>query len=457
MALLLRKQGQQVVRVGLYERQIAMTWSAVVRSRSACVGIVIASAICVLSSIAAFAAPPKPVALKPGVRKLLKIEQEYVASLSDSDPFLKKGMKADVYLHSGKRFEGVEITEVQLGKPKNSLKLLGCTSSKGVKQKIQPNTVMHIATEERGFDIVQDPASKSFVALDLARRDEQAAARLAAKGHHLWEEPSDEVRKETIEDAKKLFEKARELFPDHQFQLQETEYFLFFTDMPAEQIAGYVANLDTMYRQLCLAFGILPGKNIWKGKCPVLAFLDKDTFNKFEVAGMRNQGSEGAQGLCHGMNDGRVVITVYRGNDPAYFAVVLVHETAHGFIHRLRSTVHIDAWLNEGIADWIAGVAVPASDAVGRRQADGVALMRTDGSMGGFFDKSKKLTPTDYGIASNLTQFMLQTDANLYRAFLMAIKDGYPIDEALKLTYDVTPAELVHGYGNSIGISDLRP
>ena len=172
---------------------------------------------------------------------------------------------------------------------------------------------------------------------------------------------------------------------------------------------------------------------------------------------MNNPNSQGAQGLYHGSSDGGVVITVYRGNDPAFFACVLVHETAHGFLHRLRSNVDIVSWLNEGIADWIAGVTVPASNAVARRQSDGIAFMRTNHSMGGFFEKDKRLSRTEYGIASNLTEFMLQTDSNLYRAFLMAIKDGYSIEESLKLTYDCTPADLIQSYGNSIGVPDLRP
>lgn len=405
----------------------------------------------------AAAAPPKPMAVKPGIRSLLKIEQDYIAPLGAEDAPVKRGQKVDLYLQSGKKFDGVEITELQPGKQKNSFKMLGCTSSKGAKQKIQANTLLHIATETGGFDIVQDSATKAFMALDLSRRDEQARTRLAASGHSLWDDPSDDDQKESIEKSKELFRKAREIFPDHEFRFQETEYFLFFTDMPADQIAGYIVSLDTMYRQLCLAFGVLPGKNIWKGKCPVLAFLDADTFRQFEAAGMNNASAQGVQGLCHSSSNGEVVITVYRGNDPAYFATVLVHETAHGFIHRFRSNVHIVSWLNEGIADWIAGVAVPASNAVSRRQSDAIAMMRTSGSMGGFFEPGKRLSPTDYGTASNLTQFMLQTDSNLYRAFLMAIKDGYTLEEALKLTYDTSPQDLVQSFGASIGVNDLRP
>ena len=413
--------------------------------------------LCGVVALQVSGAPPKSTGVKPGVRGLLKMEQEYVATLGGDDSPLKSGMKVDIYLQAGKKFDQVEITDLLPGKEKNSLKVIACKSTKGAKQKIQANTLLHIATENNGFDIVQDPSTKAFLALDLARRDELTKKRLEKQGHQLWQDSSDAERKDAIEDAKKLFEKAKELFPDHQFQLEETEFFLFFTDMPANQIAGYVSSLDAMYRQLCVAFGVRPGKNIWKGKCPILAFLERDDFQKFEMSAMNNPDTKRAQGLHHGMSDGRVVVTVYRGNSPAYFATILVHETAHGFVHRLRSIVHITGWLNEGIADWIAGVAVPANDAVSRRQTSAIAQMRSSSSMGGFFDPEKTFDATDYGIASSLTQFMLQSDSNLYRAFLMGIKDGYSIEESLKLTYNCTPADLVQSFGESIGVPDLRP
>jgi hypothetical protein len=206
-----------------------------------------------------------------------------------------------------------------------------------------------------------------------------------------------------------------------------------------------------------VAFGLLPDRNIWLGKCPVIVFVDKEAFLQFEVNLMNNLNAANAQGLYHGANDGSVVISAYRGNDPNFFGQLLVHETAHGFVHRLRSNVHIESWLNEGIADWIAGVAVPASTAVVRRRSDAIAQMRATQSMGGFFQPGKRLNPTEYGIASSLVDFMLQTDSNLFRAFLMAIKDGYTPEEALKLTYDSTPASLVQSFGASIGVPDLTP
>src|SRR4051812_29627562 len=75
-----------------------------------------------------FAAPPKPVAVKSGGgRTLLKIDQEYIASLGGDEAALKRGMKVDLYLQTGKKLESVEITELLPGKQKNSIKTLSCS------------------------------------------------------------------------------------------------------------------------------------------------------------------------------------------------------------------------------------------------------------------------------------------------------------------------------------------
>ena len=413
--------------------------------------------IVVLSSRTTSAAPPKRAAVKPGIRKLLKLDEEFIAPIGTAQCKLAAGAKVDIHLMTGKKIEQVELTELLPGSRKHSFKVIGYRSAKGTKQKLQATAVTHLTTDDNQYDLAQDFLTKTVVALDLKLRDEQTKERLSQSGHALWEDSTDEERKASIAEERQLFQKTQELFPGRSFHFQETEFFLFLTDMPEEQISGYIANLDAMYHQLCIAFGVVPGKNIWKGKCPIIAFQDTESFRRFEVTLMKNTDPVGAQGLHHGWEDGRVVISVARGYDPAFFATVLVHETAHGFLHRFRSNVHIVPWLNEGIADWIAGVAVPASNVVGRRQSDGIAFMRSRGSMDGFFNEGKSFNQTDYGIASSLTQFMLQSDPDLYRAFLTAIKEGYSIEDSIRLVYDCTPMDLVRGFGESIGVPELHP
>ena len=241
-------------------------------------------------------------------------------------------------------------------------------------------------------------------------------------------------------------------------RLYETRFFMVLSDIPPAQVAPYVASLDAMYSKLSSAFGGPKDKNIWLGKCMVLVFLNEESFHAFERTFMNNSDTDGAQGLHHAASDGRAIISCYRGNNPSYFAVVLVHETAHGFLHRLRSTVHIPPWINEGIADWVAGAIVTQSKAVTERQKEGVDRLRQTGSLGvNIYEERASLQPWQYGIASNLTNFMLQMDAGRYRTFILGIKEGFTPEEALNRAYGITPAELLTQYGRSIGLNNIRP
>jgi hypothetical protein len=241
-------------------------------------------------------------------------------------------------------------------------------------------------------------------------------------------------------------------------RLTEIRFFLFFTDIPANQVAPYITNLDAMYSELCKGFGVPQGKNIWLGKCIIVAFLEKSAFQAFEAKFMDNPEAEGAAGLHHSSSDGRALISCYRGNDPSFFATVMVHETAHGFLHRLRSTVHIPPWINEGVADWVAAKVVKNNSSIAQTQKVGVDLIRQTNTLGAeFFSDDARLVPAQYGIASSLTKFMLQIDPGRYRAFILGIKEGYTPEESLARTYGLTPGELIGNYGRSIGVANLRP
>ena len=292
---------------------------------------------------------------------------------------------------------------------------------------------------------------------DVTQRDFDVNERLKSSRNQLWDDPSDDERSKTIAEYKDFLQKVQ---ASYQFPLRlyETKFFMVLSDIPAAQVTPYVASLDAMYSKMSSAFGVRKDKNIWLGKCMVLAFLNEELFHSFERTFMDNTDTQGAQGLHHSASDGRAIISCYRGNNPSYFAVVLVHETAHGFLHRLRSSVHIPPWINEGIADWVAGAIVTQSKAVPERQKDGVDRLRQTGSLGvNFFDERAVLQPWQYGIASNLTNFMLQIDAGRYRTFILGIKDGFTPEEALGRAYAMTPAELIVQYGRSIGLNGLRP
>jgi hypothetical protein len=421
--------------------------------------LIVLAAACGVPLCGIQAAPPKRVThARAEPRALLNFETEYLASLDEADSKIKVGTIVDLVLSSGKRMEAMEIANIQRGKEKQTFRTLSVKGAKSSLQKFTGAKLMQVQAHGEDFDVALEPSTKTYVLLDGEKRNSVAAARLKKRGRKLWKEPTREQAAKAVEEHKELFSKIAARFTDRAFHLHETKFFLFYTDMPAEQVGGYIAELDSMYQNLCVAFGIPPDKNIWLGKCGVIAFQDRGTFQQFESELMDNADTKGVQGLSHGMGNGKVLTTCYRGNSATHFASVLVHETAHGFVHRFRSSADVPGWINEGIADWIAGMVVTSSDTVENRQSMAVLRMRTNGSMGGdFLDGSAQLDGWQYGVASSLTQFMVTENPNQYRAFLTAIKEGFTWEQSLKMTFGVTPSELAEAYGQSIGIQGLKP
>ena len=205
------------------------------------------------------------------------------------------------------------------------------------------------------------------------------------------------------------------------------------------------------------SFGFPPGHNVWRGKAVVAVFVTEAAFAEFERAIMDNPASSGAQGLCHQVSDGRVVVACYRGDSPEFLGAVLVHETAHGYMHRYKSTTHIPVWLNEGIADWIAGVSVPSSPEITRRQQEAAGLLKQSGTFGKQFFEADRLERWQYGAGSAMVQQMIQANPQLFQLFFNGIKEGLTWQDSLMRAYGMTPEELARGYGRSIGVPNLSP
>jgi hypothetical protein len=404
-------------------------------------------------------APPRIAGVKPTPRAIMKLERDYVAELGTTDATIKPGAVVTVELLSGKIYQKLEIAELKAGPVANTFRTLTFKPSKGNPSKIAPNTLLRLSTEANGFDVVSDPAAKAWLLLDVNQRNDVAEARLQARGYQLWQPPTTEEVEAAMKYYDELMAKAQAQFPQLRFQRVETKYFVFYTDMPAGQVQGYIAQLDSMYDQMCALFGIPAGTNIWLGKCPVIAFLHQAAFEQYEAVTMENPiPGGGVAGLNHQWSDGRVVTVCARGDDPIFFAVVLVHETAHGFLHRIRSNGRVPPWMNEGIAEWVSGVVVPQSDHIANRMAEAVPRIRTTNSLGGdFLDDDGMIERWQYGVAATLTQFLLSADANAYRGLITAIKEGYTWREGLELTYGITPEELATAYGRQVGLPQLMP
>jgi len=280
-------------------------------------------------------------------------------------------------------------------------------------------------------------------------------ARLEVRGIKPWPKLTDEEHEAAIEEYKKIAAEVAKVYPG--MALQETEHFLFLTNIPAQQVVPYIANLDNMYEWMCKTYNIKKNTRVWKGKALVVAFLAQEQFMDFERRFMGTPVPAGVYGICHQKQNGDVLIACYRGNRQADFAQMLVHETSHGFIHRYKTPVHFPNWVNEGMADYIGLAMVPACKSIKRAELEAIQIMRQTGSMGGDFFTKSHLDAWQYGVASNLCEFMIRSDPKAYVNFIEGMKEGLTWQESLEEAYNATPEQLVASYGRAIGIPNLRP
>ena len=286
-------------------------------------------------------------------------------------------------------------------------------------------------------------------------RLEASAARMQERGVEPWPPLSAAEHAAQVAALEAFVAEAKAAFPA--LESAQTHEFLVATDIPAGQIAPYLANLDAMHDILCDLYAIPRGEPVWRGL--VFAFLREEDFHAFE-ARFFEAAPRGVHGLCHQRSDGRVIMACHRGADAPAFGHMLVHETSHGFNHRWMSPVRLPNWLNEGIAEWVGTQVVPASGQVPLREARALALMRARRSMGeSFFDPGPDfhIQPDQYGIASSLVRFMVARDRKKFATFVQGIKEGLDVETSLRESYRGSYVELVQAYGKSIGVPDLTP
>jgi len=369
------------------------------------------------------------------------------------------GSLAELVLVSGKRITDVTIVKFVRGPNKDTVRTVVYRRPKRkTASRLRAGSLVRIVAAERAYDLVAVPLLKSWVLVDVDEKTKVVSARLKAKGRHIWPKLSAEQQADAVREHKKFLAEVRQKFSGLPLRLYETKYFLFLTDMPAAQIGVYIAHLDNMSVELGKRFGVPPGENIWRGKAVFVVFVNQASFVQFETNVMKKAPAftNRKQGICHQNNrNGDVIVACHRGNDPNYFAQVLVHETTHGYLHRFKSSARIPSWLNEGIAEWVSTIVVRSSRAPLKRQADAVLRLKQTGVVGQSFF-GKKIESWHYGVASRITDSMIKQNSRAFGAWIVSIKEGVEWSQGLQKTFGVTPQQLLLHYGRSIGVPMIR-
>ena len=368
------------------------------------------------------------------------------------------GSPAELVLVSGKRIKDVTIVKFVRGSDKDTVRTVVYRRPKRkTASRLRVGSLAQIVAAEKAYDLVAVPALKAWVLVDVDEKTKVVSARLKAIGRQVWPKLSAEQQADAVQEHKRFLADVRRKFSGLPLRLYETKFFLFLTDIPAAQIGVYIAHLDKMSVELGKRFGIPPGENIWRGKAIFVVFANQSSFVQFETNVMKldRASTNRKQGICHQKGNGDVIVACHRGDDPNYFAQVLVHETTHGYLHRYKSSARIPSWLNEGIAEWVSTIVVRSSLAPLKRQADAVLRLKQTGVVGPSFF-GKKIESWHYGVASRITDSMITQNSRAFGAWIVSIKEGVEWSQGLQRTFGVTPQQLLLRYGRSIGVPMIR-
>ncbi len=371
--------------------------------------------------------------------------------------------RIDLHLKDGKKYGNALVVEVNAGESTESIASLKVKIGDAKPRVYRAISIDDVSVDGASLDLSYDRKSRTLM-VDEERRNQRIAKesvverQVLAKGKRLWPRLNDNEHAQWISKHREFLETVRSTFPELPLRVVETDYFLILTDIPDAEARKYLGYLDTLYHQMCRAFAIPQGSNIWCGKCIIVAFQNRADFIRFELDVINNKKGDPTKsgGICHASSDGRVVISLFKGDFEDRFATVLVHETSHGIVARFLSDVRIPSWLNEGMAVWVAKFVVKSDNTLERHEQKAIATLRQQRSLAGFFHAPQ--IPGDlYGSASAIVNLLLRSDAVKFREFFVLIKQGVDQSDALKQAYNMTFADVARLYGSRIGLPNLQP
>jgi hypothetical protein len=380
------------------------------------------------------------------------------AAISAAELDALAGRPCEFVLATGKRVSGTTLLRIVRGKDKQTVRTVVYRKGDSkATRKYRPNALKRVIVKGKPYGVAADLSLRAFVLVDVAVKQRLVGERLEAKGKRLWKPLSSQETAAVIKEQKAFLRSVGKAFPSLPMRLYETRFFLFFSDMPSDQVGLYRAELDRMNVELGKAFGVPPGENVWRGKAVFVVFVQQAAFLRFEQQFMKRNPAElrSTQGVCHQSSTGNVVVGCYRGKDPTYLAQVLVHETTHGYLHRFMSSARVPSWLNEGIAEWVSAMVVTRSRVPQIRQRKAIDRLKQTGQIGQQFFGSR-IESWHYGVASRITDSLIKANPEAFRWWVVSIKEGIDWQQGLRLAFGYSPPGLMQAYGRSVGVPQIQ-
>lgn len=239
----------------------------------------------------------------------------------------------------------------------------------------------------------------------------------------------------------------------------QTEQYVLYSDLGERETEKWFKQLNTMYGDLAVTFGMNGSNSIWRTKSLVVLFKSRSDYVRAakQFCGKVVPPRMPANNINRRSGDSEILATTepVPGNSTT-IEHILYHELGHAFLMRYKGrVVAIPDWLNEGAAEVIALKYGKADRGV--YSANCLRALQKYGSLTPLF--LIKGTPMEgllYNMAGELHSMMYECDPVRYWNFLSWIKYGVNSDVALQRSYGVTRDELSDALGRRYGI-ELKP
>jgi hypothetical protein len=278
--------------------------------------------------------------------------------------------------------------------------------------------------------------------------------------------------------AESIASTAEKLLKPGQRAGARNDYFAVITDFGGQKQANaLLQNVTATYVAL---FGLLGERVPPRPREETLVVYVFETEEQYKALVSQTQPFEGSQGFYSSAG-----VLAFHAQFPttSFLLTVMLHETTHAFVdrHLVRSGVVLPRWLDEGFAEYIGnsdikdGKLVPGGHAK-RRDMGAIrgnlvfwgspSRLRTQDAQKAQFEK-RALTLAD--IVSAGPETFYGKDAELFYSqgwlavhfcrhgqpewakgafprFLLYVAEGYPPDQAFRVSYDAEPKSLEQAY-----------
>jgi hypothetical protein len=232
----------------------------------------------------------------------------------------------------------------------------------------------------------------------------------------------------------------------------KTPHFIIFTNWDPREYNFLKENCENAYTAVSKQFDIPVSENVFVGLLPILMLDTKEQFFQYAREFDKFNAPPGVLGYYAGKTDGSGHMVMWKpdwkrsGVEQAElgWAHTLTHEFTHAFIARYRTNQHIPRWLNEGLAEVIAGMhfQVEGAHRFARSMANKPFPFQE------LFDDNKLPPGSMYPVMQTMVEALIQEDRKAFLKMFDDIKDGMDPEAAMRKNYHAGYADWEKAWRN---------